>query len=197
MVVLVEDFKLDCGTRHASVVSEQPTPTDPIRETSCLRAGQSLAETWPGDRTSWQSVPDLWPAARRSAQQLLAEAGYRFACRGARADGRVRGVQPRDARRNGGSAGPAERRPTWLEQLRDDPAAKRPARRMIVACDTVCECLGQILGKPADREHARRMLRLLSGREHRVYQRAVRVAARRRGSRGCASPRTTLADGSA
>ncbi len=40
---------------------------------------------------------------------------------------------------------------------------------MIVACDTVGECLGQILGKPRDRAHARQMLKLLSGREHRVY----------------------------
>jgi septum formation protein len=38
-----------------------------------------------------------------------------------------------------------------------------------VACDTVAECLGQILGKPADRDHARQMLLLLRGREHRVW----------------------------
>lgn len=43
------------------------------------------------------------------------------------------------------------------------------AGRIIVACDTVAECLGRILGKPADRKHARQMLELLSGREHRVY----------------------------
>lgn len=43
------------------------------------------------------------------------------------------------------------------------------ADELIVACDTVAECAGSILGKPTDREHARRMLRLLSGREHRVY----------------------------
>ena len=35
-------------------------------------------------------------------------------------------------------------------------------------CDTVAECGGQILGKPADEDHARAMLRTLSGREHRV-----------------------------
>jgi septum formation protein len=40
---------------------------------------------------------------------------------------------------------------------------------VIVACDTVAECQGQILGKPGDESHARAMLRLLSGREHRVY----------------------------
>ena len=40
---------------------------------------------------------------------------------------------------------------------------------VIVGCDTVAECLGQILGKPKDRDHARQMLKLLSGREHHVY----------------------------
>lgn len=44
-----------------------------------------------------------------------------------------------------------------------------PVSSVIVSCDTVAECLGQILGKPSNREHARQMLRLLSGREHHVY----------------------------
>ncbi len=40
---------------------------------------------------------------------------------------------------------------------------------LIVACDTVVECTGRILGKPQDRQHAEEMLRLLSGRKHSVY----------------------------
>ncbi|HEX3726973.1 MAG TPA: Maf family protein [Pirellulales bacterium] len=48
-------------------------------------------------------------------------------------------------------------------------AAGLPAASVIVGCDTVAECLGQILGKPVDRGHAQTMLRLLSGREHHVY----------------------------
>jgi septum formation protein len=39
---------------------------------------------------------------------------------------------------------------------------------LVIACDTVAECDGQILGKPANEDNARRMLQLLSGREHRV-----------------------------
>ncbi len=39
---------------------------------------------------------------------------------------------------------------------------------LVLGCDTVAECDGQILGKPADEEHARHMLQMLSGREHRV-----------------------------
>lgn len=39
----------------------------------------------------------------------------------------------------------------------------------IVAADTVASCLGQILGKPSDQDHAEAMLRMLSGRVHDVY----------------------------
>ena len=39
---------------------------------------------------------------------------------------------------------------------------------LIVACDTVSEVEGEVLGKPADREDARRMLAALSGKRHRV-----------------------------
>lgn len=43
------------------------------------------------------------------------------------------------------------------------------AGAIVIGCDTVAECAGQILGKPADIAHARSMLSLLSGREHHVY----------------------------
>ena len=44
-----------------------------------------------------------------------------------------------------------------------DPAA------VVIGADTVVEIDGVILGKPRDEADAKRMLRLLSGREHRVY----------------------------
>jgi septum formation protein len=40
---------------------------------------------------------------------------------------------------------------------------------VIVACDTVAECGGELLGKPVDEAHARSMLQRLSGSVHRVY----------------------------
>ena len=40
---------------------------------------------------------------------------------------------------------------------------------VIVACDTVADIMGRVLGKPQDRCHAEEMLRLLSGRRHAVY----------------------------
>ncbi len=39
---------------------------------------------------------------------------------------------------------------------------------IIVAADTVVVCQGRVLGKPASREEAVRMLQLLSGRDHQV-----------------------------
>ncbi len=51
--------------------------------------------------------------------------------------------------------------------------AQRVARQnqlgLIVAADTVASCVGQILGKPRDQQHAETILRLLSGRQHDVY----------------------------
>ncbi|XZE19623.1 Maf family protein [Pirellulaceae bacterium SH449] len=40
---------------------------------------------------------------------------------------------------------------------------------IVLAADTVAECVGIILGKPESREHAREMLCRLRGREHSVY----------------------------
>ena len=39
---------------------------------------------------------------------------------------------------------------------------------IVIAADTVAECQAEILGKPTDREHAEKMLRLMSGKQHRV-----------------------------
>lgn len=46
---------------------------------------------------------------------------------------------------------------------------RRVCEGVVVACDTVVECQGFILGKPRDEQHAGEMLRQLSGRIHRVY----------------------------
>lgn len=46
-------------------------------------------------------------------------------------------------------------------------AAARPGE-LVLAADTVVTLEGELLGKPTDREDARRMLRTLSAREHRV-----------------------------
>jgi septum formation protein len=49
-----------------------------------------------------------------------------------------------------------------------DVASRNP-RGLVLAADTVASCVGQILGKPRDQEHAEAILRTLSGRRHDVY----------------------------
>lgn len=56
-----------------------------------------------------------------------------------------------------------------FERVRGAEAGAAESNEIVLACDTVAECLGRILGKPNDREHAREMLKFLSGRDHRVY----------------------------
>lgn len=92
-------------------------------------------------------------------RQLLQQAGYDFQV-----------VAPSDTAECGicSSETPPELVARLAYQKAED-VAKRLETGLILGCDTVAECLGQILGKPKNREHAREMLSLLRGREHRVY----------------------------
>jgi len=91
-------------------------------------------------------------------RQLLAEAGYQFEV-----------IEPAETAECGVCSGenPAQLVARLAYQKAADVAA-RVARGVILGCDTVAECSGQILGKPLDEDHARRMLHALRGREHRV-----------------------------
>jgi nucleoside triphosphate pyrophosphatase len=92
-------------------------------------------------------------------RELLTEAGYRFSI-----------VAPHAEAECGVCSG--ESPPEFVARIAYQKAAdvaRRVERGLVVACDTVAECSGQILGKPRDEPHARQMLELLSGREHRVY----------------------------
>ncbi len=51
--------------------------------------------------------------------------------------------------------------------LADVNKANTPS--IILACDTVAECAGAVLGKPRDEDHARVMLHQLRGQQQRVY----------------------------
>lgn len=53
-----------------------------------------------------------------------------------------------------------------LQKARD--VAQHYETAIVIGCDTVAECMGQILGKPQDHRHARQMLSLMRGRPHRV-----------------------------
>ena len=91
-------------------------------------------------------------------RELLSEAGYRFEV-----------MEPAEEAECETSRG--ENAPQLVARLARQKAAD-VARRVdcgvIVGCDTVAECDGRILGKPADQPDARRMLETLRGREHRV-----------------------------
>ncbi len=54
-------------------------------------------------------------------------------------------------------------------QKAEDVAAEAPSGTLVIGADTVVAADGEILGKPADRGDAVRMLRMLQGRRHQVY----------------------------
>lgn len=92
-------------------------------------------------------------------RELLAEAGHRFEV--AVPDGDVE--SPRR---------PLETPAEYVVRQAQAKAAAVAGRfpsAIVLACDTVAECLGEILGKPADEADARRILEFLSGQEHRVF----------------------------
>jgi septum formation protein len=92
-------------------------------------------------------------------RELLAEAGYPFQV-----------IPPSDSAECGLCSG--ESPPELVARLAYQKAkdvAQRVGTGIVVGCDTVAECRGQILGKPVDRDHARQMLELLRGRDHAVY----------------------------
>jgi len=91
-------------------------------------------------------------------RQLLTEAGFDFTVE-APSDEIERGICS--------SCSPED---TVLEGafLKARAIAKGVDKGLILAADTVAECKGEVLGKPTDRDHAERMLRLMSGKTHRV-----------------------------
>ncbi len=95
--------------------------------------------------------------------RLMTEAGYRFEV-----------VVPGEAAECGicSTGGPAALVADLAIRKAADVAGQLGGREeasLVIACDTVAECGGAVLGKPRDEEHARDMLRQLSGTVHRVY----------------------------
>lgn len=91
-------------------------------------------------------------------RELLAEAGYEFVVQ-----------PPHESAECGWRVG--ETTAEMVARLAGQKAADVAARcgpGLVIGCDTVVECCGQILGKPQDRSHARQMLELLRGHDHAV-----------------------------
>jgi septum formation protein len=88
--------------------------------------------------------------------ELLREAGIPFLADPAHVDEATRAGEAPEA---------------YVQRLAVDKAravARRHPERVVLAADTTVVVDGTVLGKPADREDAARMLRLLSGRDHLV-----------------------------
>ncbi|MGD0900142.1 MAG: nucleoside triphosphate pyrophosphatase [Thermoguttaceae bacterium] len=109
------------------------------------------------------SAPDFRPKlilASRSPRrrELLAEAGYEFEV-----------IPPSEFVECGiPGESPAEM-VARLARSKAADVARRVPRGLVLGCDTVAECDGRILGKPAGPDEARRMLQSLRGRQHRVH----------------------------
>lgn len=103
--------------------------------------------------------PKLILASRSPRRrELLSEAGYDFQV-----------IAPDEAAECGiCSRETPEKLVARLARQKAADVAARITAGLVVGCDTVAECDGHILGKPANEDNARRMLQLLSGREHRV-----------------------------
>jgi septum formation protein len=90
---------------------------------------------------------------------LLAEAGYVFDV-----------VRPDEAAECGvcsGETPPEMVARLALQKARD--VRSKVTGAIVLACDTVAQCNGVILGKPRDEAHAREMLTRLGGQRHHVY----------------------------
>jgi septum formation protein len=123
--------------------SPVPSPQPLILASSSPRRRQLLAEAG-YDFLVWPPPPDIecGVCSESGPAGLVAELALRKAASVVRSPQKIADGQRRD--------------PTG------SPVA------IVLAADTVAECDGFILGKPQDEEHARAMLRQLSGREHRV-----------------------------
>lgn len=105
------------------------------------------------------NLPLILASTSPRRRELLAEAGYQFQV-----------IAPSPAAECGLCSGetPVEFVARQAFQKAADVAAKVHSG-LVLGCDTVAECDGQILGKPRDEDHARWMLRTLRGRTHRVF----------------------------
>lgn len=106
--------------------------------------------------------------SRETAPEMVARYAYRKAADVAR----KLGAEPVPGAIDLGAVDPGAVDPGAIDPLRsaatDGERSPNPLG-MIIAADTVASCVGQILGKPRDAEHAESMLRTLSGRRHDVY----------------------------
>lgn len=76
-------------------------------------------------------------------------------------------VSPQVEEKAGGRDGP-EALAVGLARAKADDVARRRPDALVIAADTVVDCRGEIIGKPADRDDAVRILTRLTSHPHRV-----------------------------
>ena len=104
-------------------------------------------------------LPLILASSSPQRRELLTEAGYEYKI-----------VPPHPSAECGVcSRETASALVTRLAYQKAQDVAQRTDRGIVVGCDTVAECRGQILGKPRSRDHAREILCSLRGRDHYVY----------------------------
>jgi septum formation protein len=127
---------------------------------------QRLSEPANKEKSRMSPLPLILASSSPQRKSLLAEAGYQFE------------ILPPDEAAEAGicsQCGPAElvtdlavrKAADVVTRLRGSVRSDEPL--LVLACDTVAECEGIILGKPRDEDHARAMLEQLRGKRHRVY----------------------------
>ncbi len=89
-------------------------------------------------------------------RELLARMGYTF------------DVMPADVNEDGRTGVDAADEAKRLAVAKAEYVAARTRDAIVIGADTLVELGGEIIGKPRDREHAREMLRRLSGSRHHV-----------------------------
>ena len=98
----------------------------------------------------------LLASASPRRRELLKKAGLKFKITSADVDEALPdGITPANAVR-------------YLCKIKNE-AVQADSETVVITADTVVACDGKILGKPSDEADARKMLKLLSGREHSVY----------------------------
>ena len=123
------------------------------------------------------ALPDtqlLLASASMARQQMLANAGLHFAAQPAHID--------EDAVRQGAGAEglPLPEIAILLAELKAEAISARHPDALVIGCDQLLICEGEMFAKPADRTAAARQLARLSGRHHEL---ATAVVLLRQGQR--------------
>ena len=92
-------------------------------------------------------------------KELLSSSGIKFKVITSDTDETIQNLSPEETVRE-----LSERKAKAVQEILEEEE-----EAIIIGADTIVSCEGQILGKPTNREHAKEMITMLSGRSHQVY----------------------------